>query len=467
MLIEGFKMVAENKKTESKETQVTGVMVTQQLKSDFWVGDMNTIVETASADELVKKTAELINAGGKTNTRKVANEMAVAYIAGIIHDKDVLGNGKPKEEHIHMWIKFKNKMYISSIAKWLGVEAQYIEKSKSGRYGEENALAYLIHANDSDKHQYDPSEVATYQFDYIEYESQHHGKWEKSRATIRHKKINMSLATVLDKIQDGSLTKEEMILDNELAVIYAENKTKVENYLSVYSQRKALETIKRLESGEIEMHSYYVTGAPGSGKTRYAKRLIKHIQQEAFEKTGQRWRVMDAAATNAMDKYDGQEIILLDDLRVSSMSASDWLKIIDPFNSASMSARYANREQASRVIIITSYMPPETFFFFAKGNGGQDESLDQFIRRIEAVIKVVWTGTDNSKWEEEARVEVGRIEKLTNPRSVYINTRENRLEVELEHGIVKQPVRVGLEEGTGYIADHVIEKTVSDDELIQ
>lgn len=460
-------MVKENKQNSVKEPQVTMVMVTQFLKSDYWDGDLSETVETATADELLQKSIELINQGGNTNNRNVGNELTVEYGTAIIHDKDVLGNGKLKERHVHMWLRFKTKRYLSSIASWLGIEPQYIEKARRGRYAEENGLAYLIHANDSDKHQYAPEEVATYNFDYCDYVEEHASKWEKSKATNRHKKLKMNLANVLDKIQNGELTKEQMILDNDLAVLYAENKNKVENYLSVYSQRKALETIQRLESGEIQMQSYYITGGPGSGKTRYAKKLISRIQEEAFAKTGKHWRVMDGAATHSMDKYDGQEIIFLDDLRVSSMSASDWLKILDPFNSASMSARYENKPQASRVIIITSYMPPETFFFFAKGNGGQDESLDQFIRRIEAVIKVVWTGTDVSRWNDEAKVQIGRSEKLEESRIVEIPTREGRHDVVMNYGFTGGNDLIDWQEGTDYVAEHAINQTVSPAEILE
>lgn len=460
-------MVEKNKKMAVKEPQVKMVMVTQFLNSDYWDGDLSDTVETATADELLQKSVELINQGGNTNNRDVVNELTVEYGTAIIHDKDVLGNGKLKGRHVHMWLRFKTKRYLSSIASWLGIEPQYIEKSRQGRYAEENGLAYLIHANDADKYQYEPTEVATYNFNYVEYADEHASKWKKSKAVNRHKKLKMSLDSVLDRIQAGDLTKEQMILDNDLAVLYAENKNKVENYLSVYSQRKALETIKRLESGEIQMQSYYITGGPGSGKTRYAKKLIKRIQDEAFAKTGKHWRVMDGAATHSMDKYDGQEIILLDDLRVSSMSASDWLKILDPYNSAAMSARYENKAQASRVIVITSYMPPETFFFFAKGNGGQDESLDQFIRRIEAVIKVVWTGTDKSKWDDEAKIKIGRSEKLEEYRTVEIPTREGSHTVVVNYGFTGGDNLIDWQEGTEYVAEHVISQTVSPAEILE
>lgn len=454
-------------KKELKEPQVKMVMVTQFLKSDYWDGDLSSIVETATADELLQKSVELINQGGNTNTRNVGNELTVEYGTAIIHDKDVLDNGKMKERHVHMWLRFKTKRYISSIASWLGIQPQYIEKAKQGRYAEENGLAYLIHANDSDKHQYNPDEVATYNFDYAEYADEHALKWEKSKATKRHKKLKMSLANVLDKIQSGDLTKEQMILDDDLAVLYAENKNKVENYLSVYAQRKALETIKRLKSGEIELQSYYITGAPGSGKTRYAKKLIERIQKEVYENTGQKWRVLDGASKNAMDGYDGQEIILLDDLRVSSMSASEWLKILDPSTSATMAARYENKSQANRVLIITSYMPPETFFFFAKGNGGQDESLDQFIRRLEAVIKVVWTGYDSHRWEDEVKVEIQPYRRLPNAEYIKVPTRDGSIDVEVNFGFTGGQGLIDWQKGADFLTEHIIEKTVAPDEMIK
>lgn len=115
--------------------------------------------------------------------------------------------------------------------------------------------------------------------------------------------------------------------------------------------------------------------------------LIPALINGAAEK-GQKWRVYTAAATNPMDDWHGHEIVLLDDLRATSMTATDWLRLLDPYQAANLSARYENKMGvAPRVIIINAYSPPLDFFRYVRAAG--DEAMDQFIRRLAMIWKVV------------------------------------------------------------------------------
>lgn len=81
------------------------------------------------------------------------------------------------------------------------------------------------------------------------------------------------------------------------------------------------------------------------------------------------------------DEVNGEEILLLDDVRGDSLTASDWLKVLDPYNISPVSARYQNKIGAAKVIIITSSKHPLAFFYYTKGNAYED--LSQYVRRIE------------------------------------------------------------------------------------
>lgn len=73
----------------------------------------------------------------------------------------------------------------------------------------------------------------------------------------------------------------------------------------------------------------------------------------------------------------------MDDLRGMSMTASDWLKLLDPDRASMMSARYNNKRVASRVIIINSEKDIYQFFYHMKGAAnGLEEAMDQFLRRV-------------------------------------------------------------------------------------
>ena len=86
--------------------------------------------------------------------------------AGILHDRDVWTEkdekkdpkhkaGELKKRHYHIVLRFHNGVWNTALAKDLGIELNYIRKTKNLT----NALLYLLHYNDMDKAQYDIDEV--------------------------------------------------------------------------------------------------------------------------------------------------------------------------------------------------------------------------------------------------------------------------------------------------------------------
>ena len=73
----------------------------------------------------------------------------------ILHDKDCDENGVIKKAHWHVILRFKNATWNSAICKELGIDINYSEQIRNF----DNSMMYLIHYNDSDKYQYDISEV--------------------------------------------------------------------------------------------------------------------------------------------------------------------------------------------------------------------------------------------------------------------------------------------------------------------
>ncbi|MFG5703316.1 Rep family protein [Enterococcus faecalis] len=132
-----------------------------------------------------------------------------AYI--IKHDKDEVSIWNPKllknivdkkAEHVHVLLKFEKGASLNKIALALGVEPQYLEKLKSGRYGYENCLAYLVHAKDESKYQYEPEEVVTVLGeDYVSLYHHNMSTWVKGRATKKTKKTDLSVDRLINLLQ--------------------------------------------------------------------------------------------------------------------------------------------------------------------------------------------------------------------------------------------------------------------------
>lgn len=74
----------------------------------------------------------------------------------IKHDKDIdEKTGELKKTHIHVVLSLENAKWNTALSTTLNLDVRFIQKCRN----EENALNYLIHLNDDNKHQYDINEI--------------------------------------------------------------------------------------------------------------------------------------------------------------------------------------------------------------------------------------------------------------------------------------------------------------------
>lgn len=84
--------------------------------------------------------------------------------ACITHDADLDATGKPKKVHVHWLGRLTNPTTISGIASRTTLPSHDIEGGKSFKA----LVRYLVHLDDPDKAQYDPSAVIA-NFDLVKY----------------------------------------------------------------------------------------------------------------------------------------------------------------------------------------------------------------------------------------------------------------------------------------------------------
>ncbi|MBK0348067.1 AAA family ATPase [Aerococcaceae bacterium zg-ZJ1578] len=372
-----------------KEANLTTIMLVQQLKEEYWLssdyieaiqqaknGNCRTLLET-----IVKKLEE--------------NNIIVSEAYIIKHDKDKVSvwNSEKltnivedKAEHVHVLLKFEKGASLNKIALAIEVETQYLEKLKSGRYGYDNCLAYLVHAKDETKHQYQPEEVTSLRGeDYTSIYHRSMENWVKGRATKKAKETSYSVDWLVEQILAGQITKTNILLTDEFYSIYGQHKRKINEALDSAGERKSYQTIAELEAGKFKKTTFFINASSGVGKTQYGKKLIRLLQEIAY-KFGQKWDFCVTASTNAFDEYNGQDILFLDDMKGESLTVSDWLKLLDPYMISPISARYHNKMGSARVIIITNTQEPVDFFERAKGFFGED--VGQFVRRIDYLVEI-------------------------------------------------------------------------------
>ncbi|WP_349952617.1 Rep family protein, partial [Bacteroides finegoldii] len=232
----------------------------------------------------------------------VLNEKScIKDYALITHDKDVKEDGTPVAPHLHLMMRFSEVQDTKYIAKWFNVGEQYLCKIK-GRFAD--ALMYLTHENAPEKYQYSEDDVIS-NFDF---------RKEKEK-----KSNNLRREEIINKIACGEI-REFNLFDSVNAIEYDKYRRNIENAF-LYRQKILLKEINR------EMEVVFISGASGSGKTTYAKMMCENQNYSYF---------ISSSSNDPFDGYAGQDAVILDDLRGSSFTFADLLKITDNHTSSSV-----------------------------------------------------------------------------------------------------------------------------------
>ena len=277
------------------------------------------------------------------------NKSAINDWAFIVHDKDVNEEGQPVKPHYHICCRMSSDRKFEHIAKWFNVPVQCVEPVKS-RW--KNMLQYLIHENAPNKYQYSIDEVEA-NFDF-----------EKGKEEGLSRKEE-----IIQAIENGDI-REYNITDKITAVEYDKYKRNIENAFT-YRQKKLLKEKNRM------MECVFITGASGSGKTTYAKRLCEKKGFEYF---------VSGSSNDPFDGYQGEDAIILDDLRGSVFTFADLLKITDNHTNTQVKSRYRNKLMECKLLIITSVMDIDNFYSTVFESS--DEPLIQFERRMQTYVKM-------------------------------------------------------------------------------
>lgn len=391
-----------------QEANLRTCMVVQQLEDQYYHG---WSAEELKAVELARVTGDLSGIMNIIGSRLFEKNIGAQEMHGIIHNEDYREvwsevecnyTVEKKSEHFHIVIKFMDgaTSTLQNIASAIGFELQAIEKAKKGKYSYDNMLSYLIHIKNPDKSQYDYKKVISCGLSdadgkpmykqYVDIYREQKQDWEKGRAKVKAQQAKTDIDELEEMILTGQLTKSQVVLTDGYFTVYSRNARRCEDAFRVYGERRAYKTLQAMQNGEFKLSVFFITGVAGSGKTRMAKQFVD-LLIKASSDYDEAWRVCQTAATNPMDDYNGEEILFMDDVRGSAMSASDWLKLLDPHNISPSSARYHNKVPACRAVIITSTKEPIEFFYYCKQMGGGDrsEALDQFMRRIQCLTKVI------------------------------------------------------------------------------
>lgn len=290
----------------------------------------------------------------------------------ILHNKDVYKitdeaedpnhkEGTHKADHIHAFFKFKSPTHQSTICKMFNVQPQQIERMKAPTYAK--MVEYAIHKNDPTKYQYDPKEVIA-NFNY-------------TRLVLTEKrkiKPEQRKEEIAEMIMNGTLRKYNLLRQD---IPFPISNIEFSRYKSfIETQLEARMLLLRQQQRHQEV--FFIQGPSGSGKTSFARQWCKNNGLSFKESDG---------GKHPLDGYEGQDVLILDDLRGSTMSFADLLKLIDNYQENSEAeARYHNKFMECQYIFITTTQDINSFY----NNLFKDseEDIIQLKRRCGTFMKI-------------------------------------------------------------------------------
>lgn len=264
--------------------------------------------------------------------------------AYILHDKD---DTRP---HYHIYLNFGNTgVDTSMVAGWFKVADNFVNRIKGRKT---DMLKYLTHSNESQqgRHQYSLDEV-------------------KSNFDIQ---AELSISNVLGNFDTYSYAKQieliHSIKDINLQTKMFNKLEKLWNLECKYQTQKIDRNIQVI----------FVTGDSGTGKTTFAKDMLNRLGYDYC---------ISSSNNDVFQDYQGQQAIILDDLRDSSFSLTDLLKVLDNNTNSSIKSRYNNKIFIGQIIVITSCKPLDKWYNGSESNVSS-ESLFQLYRRISKYVKI-------------------------------------------------------------------------------
>lgn len=380
--------------------------ITQKLDENYWFD---------WTDEEISSFGELEEHAAIIKRKLEDNGIAVEEMHAIYHDKDSttiwndytkLKETVYKDIHIHVLFKTVDGQDVEAIASAVGVQPQYIEYAKRGKYAYNNMLSYLIHAKDAQKHQYSPKEVITLVGeDYSKIYQENKLNWKKG-ALVKtdeqkiHKLTTRQIDVLLEKIMDNEVSRAYVENMPEPRMAYISNRRLFENAFEIANKNKLQRYRQDLAAMKFKKINVYLYGDTGVGKSALAREISKAVTEKVYNDTGKVWNTVSLAARNAMDEYTDEEIIILDDFRSNSMDFNEILTLLDPHHTSPAPARYHNKHIQYRLSIITAPYKLKVMYYV------DTEDFEQLDRRIEFKFEVT---KDNQEEQENLKNEILKL----------------------------------------------------------
>ena len=338
--------------------------------------------------------------GGRIHDYAYATHDKDVYTRGI-DDPDEIPVGKTwgdlKDKHTHIGFVWYTTASFQTIANKFGVLTNSVEQIKSPRFAD--YLAYLTHKNAPGKHQYDDSIVHTSIVD-----------WQDQRdALLDAKKLKNMEAMYphyLSLVTKGELKRKD-IGDKLPAEVYATHKSSLD---TAFEQASKTEAKMMSITNSVNKTVVFISGNSGSGKTTYAKVMATKQGMDYFQ---------SGSGNDLLDGYQGEECLILDDVRGHNLEYEDLLKLIDPNSISKYKSRYSNKLITSKLIVLTSIQSLEDFINDIPNHKKEEEY--QIKRRISMYLNIDNQKIHVFKFDKSAPCYYKDLGKRDNPVKEYVS----------------------------------------------
>ena len=133
----------------------------------------------------------------------------------------------------------------------------------------------------------------------------------------------------------------------------------------------------------------FISGGSGVGKTTLAKTIAQQKGLPYYVSSG---------SNDLLDGYQGQQCLIVDDVRPDAMGISDFLKLLDNNTATSVKSRYRNKYVNCDLIILTSVLSIDDFYENTPNH--EKEPVTQLKRRCQTYIQMDSLSIRVSVWNK-------------------------------------------------------------------
>ncbi|MBB1099593.1 hypothetical protein LTY36_04060 [Limosilactobacillus agrestis] len=331
----------------------------------------------------------------------------------IKHDRDVDIEGNMVKPHFHIGLVFNKRVSVSVAAKAFHTTSEHFaiftKRGTSTKMAAINVMLYLCHRtkNSAKKYQYDLNTV-TANFNYVRY--------------VENVQSNYDGFQLLDQVSGGLLSYEKAkdIFRAKGAKIFLQFSKKLDDIKDDLDEQNYKDWVRTKKQAGKPLKTVWLSGPSGLGKTRYAVDFARVNALSCFVTSG--WR-------DPFENYNGQKVLILDEIRPHSVNYQDLLQLLDPYNFEKMlSARYHNVLFKSDVIIVTSVYSPLDFYQELNVSDKKIDTFDQLNRRLGSISFFTDSEVQEIQYLRKTTSSEWRYKKLSSFQNKYRHKSKKQLQ---------------------------------------